>query len=743
MAGSSTTHFFSADHPIVSTREDLLARSMFAESLASTIGSWKGKESLVLALYGPWGSGKSSIKNMVLESLAGKENGPSVVEFNPWHWSGQNQLAEAFFQEIGLAIGKDDVGEDGKGRAAKWRRYGTYLTLGTSITKSLKVMLPLLGIPGSGVLDLISKGLEKSGEVAKDGAAGLTDESDELETLIELKKEISKQLRSLARPVLVVIDDIDRLTAKEIRLLFQLIKANADFPNIVYLLLFQRNIVEDSLMELTPTTGRDYLDKIVQVGFDIPRLERSRLEKILFSRLDELIDDKVTKENYDKNRWINIFIPGLGPYFKTLRDVNRFISSFSFHVSVFSNAGTSEVNFVDLIALEVLRVFEPEVYHRLYEVKIFLTGQYDDDLGNSDSKKERIKKECESIMNLSPEGNREQVKEIIKQLFPKVERVFGGYGFGADDEKWFRELRVCHQNIFDRYFLLTIPEGDISKADLEKILSLAGDREALVKEFKSLSERGLLGVAFNRLEAYKQELSLDHAVPFITAILDVGEILPENEEGFFSISSDWHAIRIIHWYLMREKDIRKRVEILKKAIGATDGLHLAVMKVSIEDNKTEREKDQEKFLVDEDGLKVLMELCVNKIKNAAKSGELARHSMMASILYRWKKWNNSEEPRNWASDLVKSKEGVLAFLRAFIKKTKVQSSGDYLYQVRHSISLKNLEEFVSVELLKAKIDSFNGLTEEEQKTIRIFQTAVKRREEGNPDDGWWYEEDGE
>jgi len=53
-------HPFSADRPITSAREDLLGRTGFAESLAAAIKGWKGNDSLVIALYGSWGSRKSA-----------------------------------------------------------------------------------------------------------------------------------------------------------------------------------------------------------------------------------------------------------------------------------------------------------------------------------------------------------------------------------------------------------------------------------------------------------------------------------------------------------------------------------------------------------------------------------------------------------------------------------------------------------------------------------------------------------
>jgi len=84
MTDNTAGSHISADRPIIKRREDRLGRAAFADSMAAAIRNWHGKDSLVLALYGPWGSGKSSVKNMVLESLRESENDcPTIVEFNP------------------------------------------------------------------------------------------------------------------------------------------------------------------------------------------------------------------------------------------------------------------------------------------------------------------------------------------------------------------------------------------------------------------------------------------------------------------------------------------------------------------------------------------------------------------------------------------------------------------------------------------------------------------------------------
>jgi predicted KAP-like P-loop ATPase len=736
-------HQFSADRPIGCIEEDLLGRAPFAESLASAIKDWRGNESLVVALCGPWGSGKSSVKNMVLQRLClAKVHCPLIIEFNPWQWSGQNQLAQAFFQEIGLVLGRSDRSEDGKRRAAKWRTYGTYLTLGASLAKSLKAILPILGLPGSGIADMLAKGMEQSEAVAQEGSKGVEDQAIvQQQTLIEIKKELSDSLKELERPILVVLDDIDRLTPEEIRLLFQLVKVNADFPNVVYLLLFQRDIVERSLDSPPAINGQEFLEKIVQVGFDIPRIERPRLEKILFAGLDELLTEADAGKRFDQKRWGNLFLGGLRPYFQTLRDVYRYLASLSFHVSLFRSTGSFEVSPVDLIALEVLRVFETVVYQRLPDAKPELTNQRDRAHDSHDQNK-RTRKLVESIVEAASHPS--QVREIVKELFPPVEWVFNGPMYSHDfEEGRFRELRLCHSDVFDRYFHLGIPEGDISQAELDRVLSLVGDREGLVAEFRALNKRSLLAVALDRLEAYKQKVDLQHAVSFITALFDIGDELPEDRGGFFSISPDTHASRIIYWYLKQEMDIGRRGDVLKESMKATTGLYLPIRTASLEGNEEKRKKNPDAFNVADADLDELHQICVKKIEQAAGSGTLASHPKMLSILYCWCEWGSPSKPREWVEKLIQSPEGVRSFLTACLHRSTSQGMGDYMSLEHWRINLKSVEDFVPVDTLEKKLAVLlcKNFNDKHEKAIKAFQKAIKRRREGKSDDGWRDDED--
>src|SRR5437588_4933907 len=112
MAKSShrKSHALLADVPVDRPQDDQLGRVPFARTLAKTITSMKGLDSFVFGLCGPWGSGKSSILKLVERELRSgrSKTKPLVCNFNPWWFSGQDQLLRAFLSQLGSVAGRVD-----------------------------------------------------------------------------------------------------------------------------------------------------------------------------------------------------------------------------------------------------------------------------------------------------------------------------------------------------------------------------------------------------------------------------------------------------------------------------------------------------------------------------------------------------------------------------------------------------------------------------------------------------------
>lgn len=164
---SKKTTDFSADRPIASTKADRLDRKSFAEGLAERIQAWNGRDSLVIALCGEWGCGKTSLKNMVIEKLRrGAVPKVDLLEFNPWEISGHDSVAAAFFRELALALAPNSDADSGaKDAVERLRRYSKAASFGGTTLKILGKTLNFTGIPLGPIFDAVGDAATQSDDL--------------------------------------------------------------------------------------------------------------------------------------------------------------------------------------------------------------------------------------------------------------------------------------------------------------------------------------------------------------------------------------------------------------------------------------------------------------------------------------------------------------------------------------------------------------------------------------------------
>lgn len=115
--------------------------------------------------------------------------------------------------------------------------------------------------------------------------------------------------------IIVSIDDIDRLSEEEIIAVFQLVKALADFPKTIYLLAFDYDVVVKALGKIQHGDGKEYLEKVIQVPFEIPAPNMVSIHEALLSKLNTLLGD-IPEDRLDKAAWAGLFHYGLKGYIK-------------------------------------------------------------------------------------------------------------------------------------------------------------------------------------------------------------------------------------------------------------------------------------------------------------------------------------------------------------------------------------------------------------------------------------------
>ena len=446
---------FKPDQPIKSYKEDILSRHPFAQSLGNAILSYKEKDSIVIGLFGAWGSGKTSIINMALEHIyfisknKTDDKKPIVIRFNPWNYSDQNQLVTQFFRQLSVGLRRPNYASDAKKAGERLETYAKFFEAFT--------LVPTVG-PIAAVFSKIFKNI---------GSATRSWGDLKSNDLNAIRAELNELLAKQPHKIIVVIDDIDRLNNTEIRQVFQLIKSLGDFPNTIYLLAFDKDVVINALKKVQEGSGIEYLEKVVQIPFEIPLISKQEVEQLLFSQLDELIKD-IPENKWDQTYWGNIYHSGLKHFFRNIRDVTRYINSLRFSFGMVKG----EVNAIDFLAITGIQVFFPEVYYGIRDNKDIFSGVYSD-YGRSDETKKQDKKRCDEIIGRANELPQELLKDFLKRLFPKLEAIYGNTHYGDDWlHDWRRDCRICSPDIFDVFFRLSLPKAEISQKEFETILSL-------------------------------------------------------------------------------------------------------------------------------------------------------------------------------------------------------------------------------------------------------------------------------
>jgi len=285
--------------------------------------------------------------------------------------------------------------------------------------------------------------------------------------VLKQKDLVINLLKDQPNRILVVLDDIDRLSNEQIRYVFQLITSVARFPNMTYLLVFDKEIVVDALKNVQSGNGQDYLEKVIQMPIQIPDIQRSDLRNVLFERLEGIKAD-FEELGYNQTHWQRLFESCVDPFVKHLRDVNRLCNSLRFKLTGIS----SEVDFTDMIAISALEIHHPLVYDWIKNNKRILTGE--NDYSTLDVDKDKAEwltyytETLEKLVHLerSEISVTDETKLVIKSLsdlFPHFGYRVGMTYEALDMAQFNRNNQIAHPDKFERYFQLDIYQDATEK----------------------------------------------------------------------------------------------------------------------------------------------------------------------------------------------------------------------------------------------------------------------------------------
>lgn len=509
------------DNPIRKADQDLLKRASGAVDIADGIRDVDASEGYVVAVVGPWGSGKTSIINLVKEALA-EDPAYRVIEFNPWVFSGSDELVQVFFREL----------------AAQMRLKGDRLAeIAQSVDSYGELFEPMAAFPFVGAWFARFRGAAKAFHEFQERRRG---------SVAEQRNKLSAELAKLSRPIVVVVDDIDRLESTEIRDIFKLVRLTASFPNIIYVLAFDRQRVEAALTQ-SGFDGRAYLEKIVQLGLDVPPVPSSILLRLIGESLQAAIEDLGALERFDESAWPDVLVEIIRPLVSNMRDISRYSAAVRETVRTLG----TQVELVDVLGLEALRVFRPDVFAKLVSSREGLTTATSDFASGREDPV--LRSQIDQLLEAGPDIPH-VVRAVVSRLFPAARRHIGDGNYGSSWQAgWLRSRRVAHPDVLAVYLEKVSNETLQAFGNAERAFEVLDDEDVLSTLLRSISLEELQDV-ISALETFETEFSTDAAVPASRVLLNLLPDLPQRPSGMMSLVDERLVVTRVILRLLRRLD---------------------------------------------------------------------------------------------------------------------------------------------------------------------------------------------
>lgn len=353
-------------------------------------------------------------------------------------------------------------------------------------------------------------------------------------SLEELYTRICKQLVQLDSNVVVVIDDVDRLSSEEIRLIFKLVTLSASFPRVTYVLSFDKKAVVPALGDVQGIDGRRYLEKVIQLDVEMPPIKQNFIAEQINGRLGPWFErDRFYSEQRDDERLNAIYRGLVEPTITTPRQVTRYIN----HVVSKYFAVSDEICLIDVLGLSAVELYSPESFDLLWANRgLICKGGHSILIG------ERRKQRAEILKAGLSEGLPDSLYRgsAISALFPDACEPPGIVGSTPSEEEARAEGRVCCLDLFTYYCGGSY--GPALSWDSAHELVASANENAVSSAFASALDEGHLVDFCRILEGHFDELPVEQAHRMIRpALLCLGK----SDERFYGILGHLPADEIL------------------------------------------------------------------------------------------------------------------------------------------------------------------------------------------------------
>jgi hypothetical protein len=368
------------------------------------------------------------------------------------------------------------------------------------------------------------------------------------------------------------------------------------------------------------------------------------------------------------------FVDGIENRLKTPRMCKRYANALTFALPILAG----EVNPVDLMLIEGIRVFYPSLYTFVRGNRELFAGTLSNSAFDRTKEKESAVQAIDRAIGQIPNDDATNIRELLKTLFPRLSGLYGNVRYGTDWEKaWAEEQKVASKEYFDRYFSYAIPEGDVPDREIENLLETCkrGDIEATVVKMKDLLTSRNAQKVIKKLRYREKSLNPVISRTLGESVALSGEIFP-HPEVLFSFMTPFSQASILIVQLAKNILQEDRLTFAEKVLSNAVPLPFAVE--CLRWFRTGEKKDDSERLFTSAIEDELGKLVAGRIASIAKEStiymEYGRDAPL--ILWAWSHWDRKETTEAHVRQALETKpETVTELLRTYIPTAWGMESG--------------------------------------------------------------------
>ncbi|ELG4677372.1 hypothetical protein RAL73_002968 [Vibrio cholerae] len=544
------------DQPIQggSNDPDLLNRLDFANHLANVLLLNHNDDCLTVSLEGEWGYGKISVINLVKGALNEKEAAPIIIEYNPWLAGKPESLIQDFLLQFSSQLNIKDNSEVALKASKELIAYSSLF----SVAKLVPGAEPWASI--------IEKVFSKFGSSTKKIA-----ELKKLD-LLGKKKKVVSAIQKIKTPIIVVIDDIDRLTPSETFQVLRLVKAVADFSGTSFLLAFDSSYLVSVLEKNDIVNASEYINKVIQLRVPLPVISERGMNELANVELNNLSDKNLTdrfESDQERLSWI------YHHYFKHLIKNPRELKRFFNHLRFVLEQVEGQVCFSDLFSLSIIATKANAIYEHVKKTpEAYIGKRFSNDGLMMDKPEEVVKsfnEDRSQILKAFSERDRKLLEGLLGDTFPLIDS--GGYShYGVSDAD--AAGRVSAPQRLHIAFHYKTPTGYFSDQEILDFIAGKIDRDEFLS--RTISEDAD-DRFFEMMTNYAKECrgnSFDILISIYNAFLNSEKLISSLESNYDFMSKDLY--RQMNWLtnkVISESD--DKYTLIKNLIGREESAPLA------------------------------------------------------------------------------------------------------------------------------------------------------------------------